>query len=60
MDITMPMHIDRPLMKRQRLALGGVILGDKKVTMKDRDLIEGVWEMLHLIEDHCETIQERK
>ena len=55
MKIEMPMRIDRPLMKRQRLALGGVILGNKKVSAKDRDLLDGLLEMLQLIEDHCET-----
>ncbi len=59
MEIEMPMHIDRPLMKRQRLALVAVILGEGKLSQKGRGLIEGVLEMLHLIEDHCETIQER-
>ena len=60
MDIEMPMRIDRPLLKRQRLALGGVILGDGKLSKKGRGLVEGVLEMLHLIEDHCETIQQEK
>lgn len=59
-EITMPMRIDRRVLKRQRLALGGVIPGHKKLKPKDRDLLDGLLEMLHLIEDHCETIQERK
>ena len=60
MKVEMPMCIDRPLLNRQRLALGRAILGDGALSSKDRDLIGGVWEMLQLIEDHCETIQERK
>ena len=60
MDISMPMRIDRRVLKRQRLVLGRVIIGDKKVSAKDRDLLDGLLEMLHLIEDHCETIQKRK
>ncbi len=60
MKIEMPMHVDRPLMKKQRLALGGVILGNKKVSAKDRDLLDGVLEMLQLIEDHCETIENKE
>jgi len=57
MEIEMPMRVDRPLLKRQRLALTGVVLGNKKVSAKDRDLLDGLLEMLHLIEDHCETIE---
>ena len=33
------------------------ILGDGKLSQKGRGLIEGLLEMLHLIEDHCETIE---
>ena len=58
-EIEMPMRIDRRLLKRQRLALGAVALGDKKPGPKERDLLDGLLEMLHLMEDHCETIDER-